>query len=42
MAKPANAEAVTPPQALPDYRVTIAFVRDLDGYDVELIQNDPA
>ena len=34
----AGAEAVAPPKHLERFRVTIAFVRDPDGYLVELGQ----
>ena len=37
----AGAEAVAPPQHLERFRVTIAFVKDPDGYLVELGQRHP-
>lgn len=35
----AGCESVTPPQRLDRWPVTVAFIRDYDGYLIELIEN---
>lgn len=34
----AGAAAVTPPQRLEQWPVTVAFIRDPDGYQIEIIE----
>jgi lactoylglutathione lyase len=34
----AGAQAVTPPQRLEQWPVTVAFIRDSDGYQIEIIE----
>jgi predicted enzyme related to lactoylglutathione lyase len=34
----AGAQAVTPPQRLEQWPVTVAFIRDPDGYQIEIIE----
>ena len=38
----AGCESVTPPQRLDRWPVTVAFVKDFDGYLVEFVEYDEA